>query len=460
MMEKNLQKNHSNDIKNVIIISIDALRADHLGYMGYNKDISPNIDRLAKEGIVFENALASGSYTFVSFPSFLTSLYPSEYFTRGGNAQTITGICKSSGLNTVSFNGNPHAKGKLDRDFDIFNDLIEYSDFDDPLEKFKRYIVRKIGKKNYFIRQLRKGLTRFSSHIAKPYADAVTMNEKAIGWLKNYKKSPLFFWIHYMDPHYPYYPPDRFVNLSKRDIARLNRLCWSSLSKNKKRDQKNLFSEEDMKNLINLYDGEIKFVDECIGIFIENLKDLDIYKNSIIFLFSDHGEMLGEHGVFSHEPYNLYHPQLHVPLIIEGSNLENYEINHPVTLMDLAPTILDFLGIKNTFYGDYHLINKKREYIISEGFKPQDVLTNSGIDISKVSFSCRWNNWELLFNSLHNKIELHNLDTDLKEENNLMEQEKDIKNSLMAVIERHMLRISKTQDIKKDIRKAIRSIRI
>jgi arylsulfatase A-like enzyme len=233
-----------------------------------------------------------------------------------------------------------------------------------------------------------------------------------------------------------------------------------SLSKNIKSKEANILSEEDTKNLIHLYDGEIKYVDECIGCFLDNLKNLDIYDNSIILLFSDHGEMLGEHGLYSHEPYHLYKPQLHVPLIISDPTQKHRNINHPVTLMDVTPTVFNFLGNYNSFFSDNDLIMKKREYIISEGFKPQDVITNSEFNVSKVNFSCRWDKWELIFNSLNNSLELYNIEKDSKEENNLIEQKKDIMIKLMAVIENHKKRISKTQDIKTEINKAIRGIKI
>lgn len=453
-------KDSTNNLRNVFIISIDALRADHLGFMGYNKNVSPNIDQLANEGTVFKKALAPGSYTFLSFPSISTSLYPSEFFIRNGKAQTIAGVLKNYGYKTVSFNSNPHSKGKLDRDFDFFEDLVGHSEFDRPRERLKRKITKTIGGKNLLIRQLGKILTRFSSNVAKPYADAEKMNEKAIKYLKSNCKTPLFFWMHYMDPHYPYSPPDRFTDLSKKDIARLNRLCWRSLSKNKKSSREELLTTDDKNKLINLYDGEIKYVDECVGQFLNRLREMDLYENSMILLFSDHGEMLGEHGMYSHEEYHLYNNQLQVPFIFKGLFNSKRNVDYPVTIRDIAPTIMDSLDLGFSAFNKGHLTKKKRKYIITEGFKPQDVVSDSEFNIQKINISCQLDHWKFIYKQVENKQELYNLKNDPTEENNLIGEEKEIAYELLGIVNKHKDRISKTNTVKKDMQNAIKRIKI
>jgi len=447
-------------LKNIFIISIDALRADHLGFMGYKKNISPNIDRLANDGVIFKKALTAGSYTFLAFPSISTSLYPSEFFIRNGKAQTIAGALKRYGYHTVSFNSNPHSKGKLDKDFDFFEDLVGHSEFDRPKERFKRKITKKFGRKNILIRQLWKLLTRFSSHVAKPYADAEKMNEKAIEYLGKNRKIPLFFWMHYMDPHYPYSPPSGYTDLSKKEIARLNRLCWRSLSKNRKNNQKGFLSSKDKKNLIKLYDGEISYVDKYVGQFINRLKDMDLYEDSFILFFSDHGEMLGEHEMYSHEEYNLYNDQLQVPFIFKGLHNSKNIIDYPVTTRDIAPTIMDLLGLDDSEFNNGHLIKKKEKYIITEGFKPQDVLSDSGFNIQKINISCQLDNWKFIYKQVEDRQELYNLKNDPTEQNNLIDEEKVIAYELLGLIKKHRDKMAKTNTIKKEMQNVIKRIKI
>ncbi len=446
-------------MKNIFFVSIDALRADHLGCMGYKKNITPNIDQLAREGILFTRAISPGSYTFLSFPSILSSLYPSEYFICQKSSRTIVDFLKEYGFKTASFNSNPHAKGSLDRDFDFFDDLLRYSEFDKPLEKIKRRVEKKIGQK-FIAKKLRELLVHFSSDIAKPYADAKNMNEKAFEWLKKNINRPVFFWIHYMDPHYPYYPPKEFTDLSNKEVARLNRLFWMNFLMKNKSDKKDLLTKEDISRIIELYDGEIAYVDNHLGKFFKKLKEMSLYDKSLIFLFSDHGDMFGEHGKFSHDEYSLYNGQLQVPLIIKGLKHEGKIVNRHVTTMDIVPTLIDSVGLKSTTFNDKHLIKMKRDFIISEGFKIQDVLSDSGLNAHKINFSCYWKNWKFIENSVEDKIELYNLTNDVNEDFNLIEEEKEIASKLLNIIRQHKIRIFKMQEIRKNIQKVIRNVRI
>lgn len=446
-------------MKNIFFISIDALRADHLGYMGYKKNITPNIDQFAKEGIVFSRAISPGSYTFLSFPSILTSLYPSEYFVCQKSSRTFIDFLKDYGYKTASINSNPHARNALDKDFDFFDDLLRYSDFDKPFEKIKRRVEKTFGR-NFLTKKLRKLLVHFSSNIAKPYADAKKINDKAFEWLDKNKDGAIFFWVHYMDPHYPYDPPKEFADLSNKEVARLNRLCWMNLLTKNKSEQKHLLTIEDISRIIDLYDGEIAYADSCIGKFFGKLKELGFYDESLIFLFSDHGEMFGEHGKFSHDEYNLYNGQLQVPLIIKGLKHKDKIFDQFVTTMDIAPTLIDLLEIKSNTFKENHLIKKKRDFIISEGFKIQDVLSDSGIDIRRINFSCLWNNWKLIDNSREDKKELYNLKNDIIENHNLIEEEKEIASNLSNIIKQHKRGIYKKQEARRSILNAIKKIRV
>jgi len=450
----------SNKLKNIFIITIDALRADHIGCLGYKKKITPNIDKLAKDGVLFKNAIASGSYTFISFPSIVSNQYATEYYIKNSGIPTITKELKKYGYKTISFNSNPHARGKLDKDFDYFDDLLVYSDFDRPLEKFKRQLIKKIGKKNLFIRYLRKILIKTSANIVKPYTTAGKMNQKVIEYLEKNINEPLFFWIHYMDPHYPYLPPRDFTNISKSEIIKLNRKCRTYLLKNRLGDNVNIdVNKYDVEKLIELYDGEIKYVDQQIGFFIDYLKKMDLYDNSLILLFSDHGEMFGEHGRFAHEYYNLYQQQLHIPLIIKAEE-KNKVIDKSVTIMDIPKTITEIIDVDSSVFSGYNLLNSNRDYIISEGFKPQDVFLDSDFNIDKISFSCQKDKWKLVYNQIEKRKELYNLDNDPYENNNILNDEYEIAENIFNIILEHKKRLNKTQDVKINLKKVIKRIEI
>jgi len=439
--------------KNIFIISIDALRADHVGCLGYNKRITPNIDKLSREGILFKKAIAPGSYTFLSFPSFMTSLYPSEYYIRQGHVDTIAFILKKYGYKTVSFNSNPYATGKLDKGFDYFDDLMNRTEFNKPQEKLKRRIVKKLGNQNKFINFSRKIFTMLSADIARPYAEAERMNEAAFEFLEKNKEEPLFFWMHYMDTHYPFLPPSDFTNFSKQEIIRYNRI-YNMLTHANKKSKKDVTEEEIMK-IISLYDNQIKYVDTYIGEFFKKLKKLDLYDDSLIILFSDHGELFGEYGEFGHLEYNVYYKQLHVPLILKGSDSKTHVINHPVALKDLPQTILHSLGIKYSNLKEETLIDKQYGFIISEGFDLKEVFFESKLDLNKINYSCIFNNWQFIYNSLKNKKELYNLKDGFGNNNFLEDSKKEVENLLYMIVENHKKKISKIQEIKMNVRELV-----
>ncbi|RLF43350.1 MAG: hypothetical protein DRN18_00300 [Thermoplasmata archaeon] len=453
-IEKNKPKRVSRKLKNIFVISIDALRADHVGCLGYNKRITPNIDKLSKEGILFKKAIAPGSYTFLSFPSFMTSLYPSEYYICQGRVETIASILKKYGYKTVSFNSNPYAAGRLDKGFDYFDDLMEYTEFNKPLEKLKRQIVKKLGRQSSLINLSRKIFTMLSAGIARPYAEGEKMNKAAFEFLEKNEEYPLFFWIHYMDTHYPFIPSPDFTNFSKREINRYNRI-YSMLAHPSKKGKKDI-AEKEIKRVIDLYDSQIKYVDTCIGEFLKKLKKLGLYDDSLIILLSDHGELFGEHGEFGHLEYNVYYEQLHVPLILKGLDCESRIVNYPVTLKDLPQTILHSLGIDHFHIKGRILINKQHDFIISEGFDPKEVFFGSKLDLNKINYSCIFNNWQFIYNSLENKKELYNLKDGVGNNNFLRNNKKEeVKNLLYMIVENHKRKISKIQEIKLSVKKLV-----
>jgi arylsulfatase A-like enzyme len=403
--------NTKQKLTNVFVITVDALRADFLGYMGASIN-TPNIDILARGGITYQNAIAPGSYTFVSFPSFMTSYYPSEYFIRNGNVDTIADILRSNGYKTVCFNSNPHGKGKLDKGFDYFDDLLNESEFFKPQEQLKRKVAKIVGKKSLIFRFMSKILYSFSSNIALPYVAAEKMNEKAINWLKGYNENkPLFFWMHYMDPHYPYIPKKIPRNISKTELIRLNRACRLYLT-NKNNDKKAYLEKKDLEKLKVLYKQEIEYVDEQIGIFINFLRQKNLYYDSLILFFSDHGEMFGEQGKYAHKPYNVYFPQLHIPLILRDPSIGHKWVENPILLSDIPFLILNSLSINNELIVDDKLFHRKRDFLITEGFKFDEIIKNGIIDPEKISYSCIWNNWQLIFNKTDNVNKLFNIKND------------------------------------------------
>ncbi len=257
---------------NVLLITIDTLRADHLGCYGYSAKTSPNLDRFAGEALLFQNAYSAVPLTLPSHTTMLTGVYPEHHGIRDNahfplkQTPFVQQMLKQNGYATAAFvSGAPLLSGfGLDRGFDVYEDEFEG---------------------------------------AERTADVTTA--RALQWLKSATK-PYFLWVHYFDPHSEYEPPGEF-----------------------------------RKKFSTPYDGEIAFVDSEIS------KLLAVSgKDAAVIITADHGESLGEHGETTHAVF-VYNSTLHVPLMIRAPGIQPAKRAEAVSLVDVAPTILEYAGVKS-----------------------------------------------------------------------------------------------------------------
>ncbi|MHB8655868.1 MAG: sulfatase-like hydrolase/transferase [Terriglobia bacterium] len=283
---------------NVVLITIDTLRADHVGCYGYRKSHTPNLDALARNGILFRTAVTSVPLTLPSHCSIMTGTYPTLHGVRdnlgynlGDSPPTLATILKQHGYSTAAFVGADvlDARRGLNRGFDTYSAPFR----------------RKMGRDNPLV---------FNLQELRRSAEAVIGD--ALAWMAAqpaHSSKPFFVWIHLYDPHTPYDPPPRFRALLAD----------------------------------HPYDGEIAYADDSLGKFFEYLKQHALYDPTVIVATSDHGESLGEHGEYTHG-YFIYDTTLLVPLIIKPpleSGISPRHIEAPVRLVDIAPTVLQFLGV-------------------------------------------------------------------------------------------------------------------
>jgi arylsulfatase A-like enzyme len=294
---------------NVMIISADALRADHLSCYGYGRRTSPHIDQFAGESIVFQSAISQASWTLPSFVSLFTSLEPSFHgILQDGvkihsSVKTLPKILRENGYLTAASVDNPHLSPAMG--------LAEGFDF-------------------------------YSYGNPNVEGQLATVE----GWLEAMKGQKFFLFFHLISTHLPYEPPAPFTdvfrkgdrpiyNASFRNIYELDRMC--------KR-----LSLKDRTDLIALYDGEILYLDDMLRRLFDFLKQLGLYRDTVVIFISDHGEQFQEHGYFSHGK-TLYREEIHVPLIMKlpaGFPYTAKRISADIRLMDLFPTILDILKIQ------------------------------------------------------------------------------------------------------------------
>jgi len=269
----------------VILISIDTLRADHLPAYGYGAGSTPAIDRLARSGVVFDEAYSQCPLTLPSHTSLLTGRLPFHHgvrdnigYTVADDERTLAARFKAAGYATggaVSSYVLRHQTG-IGRGFDFFDDAMEVAGTGESLSETQR--------------------------------DGRVTVDALAGWVDAHADQPVFAFLHLYEPHAPYAPPPSHV-------------------------------------MAQPYDGEIAYADELVGRFIDRLTARRLFDRSIVAVVSDHGEGLGDHGEAEHGLL-LYREALRVPLIVRlpGGQRRGWRIEGPVGLVDVAPTLLELVG--------------------------------------------------------------------------------------------------------------------
>lgn len=310
---------------NLILISIDTLRADHMGVYGYKKNTTPNIDQLAKDSKVFSKA-----YTI--FPSTPESFY-ALFFGRNdvliNSYATLMSKLALSRINLPTFfNSNGYKTAAF-----ITNPTLGefFSLWKKGFDEFKHYFKYDAVNPDY-------------SSFAQNHVLSINLTNDTIQWLKNNINNKFFLWLHYTNPHSPYFSPIE-------NICRIDKNC--SLEKYEKFLKKHVdynecplehIDTQKVESTQNLYDAAILSVDDQIGRFIQELKNQNLYEKSIIVIYGDHGESF-EHNTFGHSTL-LYQSTIHIPFIIRIP--EDIQFQNNLTLIDNAdilPTILDLFKI-------------------------------------------------------------------------------------------------------------------
>jgi arylsulfatase A-like enzyme len=366
-----------NTVKNVVLITIDCLRTDHLQTYGYERDTAPFLTELADQSMVFKNAFATGPGTFISFPSIFTGTYPFDfggYAKLSENQTTIAEVLSNHDIRTAGIHSNTY----LSRSFGYQRGFDEYETFyerPNSLIRLERVVRDRLNEERLPFQLLKRVyesvIERSNSGGASlPYERADKTTSTAIETLKKDISQPFFLWTHYMDVHAPHRPPDRHIEAlgctpSDWDAHHEN---WLSAKHNPE-----TASTEDVNQFVDAYDAEIRFVDEQLSRFFDQMKQLDLHEETAYVITADHGELLGDHGQFSHPP-RLYDELIHVPLLVHVPGVtDGTHDDRLVSLIDLPSTIADFFDVSTpeTYRGTslcplLDSTNVPHEYVFSE----------------------------------------------------------------------------------------------
>jgi arylsulfatase A-like enzyme len=353
--------------RSLILVTVDCLRADHVGFLGYSRPTTPFLDSLAKESIVFSNAIVAGAPTYFSFPAILASRYPlalgRDVFGIAPGESTLATELQAAGYATGAFiAGNPYLTARFgyDQGFDEFQDFLSTvageeapapsKDISSRLNRrlhalasqtpltaaayeefYFRYCQRRVARENVPLDTLRR------------YPPAHVVVDQASSWLANVGDRPFFLWIHLMDPHHPYYPPEAaLAALSPQTTpqrARFLNSFWNRENVSIRRLRR--YRDE----VVSLYDAGIYWADLQISRLVSTLKQLDRWKDSVFALTADHGEEFLEHGTRYHNPGNMNEGLIRVPLLVRFPASSGNVHKTPFSHIDLAPTLLLALNV-------------------------------------------------------------------------------------------------------------------
>lgn len=361
-------------MKSVVLVTVDCLRADHTGFTGYARPTTPFLDRLAAESLVFPKAIATGAPTYYSFPGILASRFPlalgREVVGIAPGEPTLATVLQQAGYSTAAFVAtNPYLSSRFgyEQGFEVFPDfLFEKSSRSDQDQERTKPAARARTRFNQQIADLAHKAGplgklydelyfQYCQRVAAPkheswdslrrFPAADILVDQACDWLGALGQQPFFLWLHFMDPHAPYYPPAEALEAMGAEHIRPERgrylnAAWNRADLGAERLRK--YREE----VVHLHDAGIRWVDTQLARLVETLGKMSRWDSCAFVLTADHGEEFLDHGGRFHLPSRPYQEMLHVPLLLRVPGTPKRPLSDaPFSHVHLAPTVLDAIEV-------------------------------------------------------------------------------------------------------------------
>ena len=290
--------------KGIVLVSIDTLRRDHVGAYGYRPPTTPRLDALARAGLLAEDAVSVSSWTLPSHLSMLTSVDPAAHgatdLRHGFNRRvpTLPALLRDAGYATQAVTSHLYVSAVYGVD---------------------------------------QGFDRLDFHQDRRATDVAS---RAMDLVDRFGDRPFFLFLHFYDPHWHYDPPPEVRALFERGYTGGLTGRWGDFSTR----APGSVTRADLDHLLALYDGEIRYTDNELGRVLDHLGARGALANTLVLVTSDHGEEFLEHGSWEHQK-TLYEEVIRVPLIAHGPGIATRRETAPVSLLDVAPTILAWAGV-------------------------------------------------------------------------------------------------------------------
>lgn len=422
---------------NLIIISVDTLRPDHMGVYGYKKNTTPNIDKFAKKSTVFTNVSTVVPMTYPSFTALMTGqdmlktrVIANQGYDISENTKTLATRLKEKGYITSAFVSG--AVNSLSQGFDTFDSQI-----------FKYYYSLD-------------GVDRYGQESRDDYEKFL---KKASDWIVQNKNKRFFTWIHLIDPHTPYFPSDEFsCKFNTKYCSQIQGKTVQELDFSRaqyQQCQNNTVPKDRIELMNTLYDGSIATADVLVGKILKETEKSGINKNTIIVFYGDHGEGFDHNYYFNHQEV-LYNSATHIPLIIYNPQSEKGAVSNTLLQnMDIMPTLLELLGIshENLFSGK-SFVPALTNNLITEMFSAKTRKYSISSDSSWKKFSISDGRYKYIFSLPGSCIypgqpeELYDQQKDWNELNNIINEKMDVAKRLKSELLKYLAQYNMPQTTK------------
>jgi arylsulfatase A-like enzyme len=475
----------------LILITVDCLRADHAGFLGYKRPTTPFLDCLAGESVVFENAVAAGSPTYYAMPPMVASRYPlalgRDVLGIAPVESTLASVLLESGFATAAFSAaNPYISSRFgyDRGFEVFADFLEGSgpaeehapgsgSFRNRANRFLANACHSVGLgaayEEIYFQYCQKLAARreVSLDAVRRFPSAEILVDSAVRWLKEHSHQRFFLWLHFMDAHGPYFPKAEALKLMGcEDMNAVQAVYLNSYWSRSDVSVERLHGKRE--DVVSLYDAGIRWVDEQIRRLAENLVELNVWDRCAVAVTADHGEEFLEHGGRTHLPRKLTEELVHVPLMLRVPAGQGSRAQTPVSLMDLAPTLLDVAGIPGpaefrgrSLWGQLRKGKFLERPVVSEcvydctnPYYPKDRMGPRLLAI-------RLNQYKLVLDFAAGSDQLYDLSRDPGEKSPLAIREAaEVRQKLLTTAKRHLVESCQSRDFDRRMASQVREYRL
>ena len=397
---------------NIVLIMVDTARADHLSSYGYFRQTTPNIERLAEGGVLFENAIAPSCWTLPSTFSMFTGLLPHQHGVgtpRAGEPRTLAELLRLKGYETAGFNANPYygiLPLGLGRGFETYVDSSSTLGYNLDLTRVGRDYIEPYSEEWFHHSRFK----QFTAH---------QLNHEVYRWFDHRSDRPYFLFLDYNDAHEPYEVPSPYDHLYGEFSASTKQMMVSSDT------CRFHLSSRERDGAIAAYDNALHYIDTQVGELVSFLKRSPEWSNTYVIVTADHGEGFGEHeDTYSHG-LTLYREALHVPLIVAGPGIPaRVRLTEVVRTQKIFATVLEWAGVKGAV-----LRRGSLERLWSHGYVPQlpdeptisEVLQSPSLPDHSGLISITTREWHLIYRPDAHSSRLYHWATDPAEQQNLAE---------------------------------------